>query len=192
MDMMSIEKNKTETQPPTQAERIPTALFENPSKLKIAGTALALGGLAAIGYDLQASGLTYSIPDYPRLATDSMKHPVLGYTGAAVGHVATLATAKLRRKPISTETQFKAMFAGATIANFGAEQAQSMFYAIDEYKSYFSAQHMPETVKDYVFALSGLALYRSQSKQKKFQMSRWSQFLITLKVARQKRLYRTA
>jgi hypothetical protein len=142
---------------------------ENKNLQKSVVTALGLGLMALVGHKIQTSGLTYEIPDYPRLVTDSIKHPFVGYIGAAVGHLATRLAARRSGREISQRETVGNMLAGATIANFGAEQSQSMLYAINEYKDYFSAKQTPETIKDYFFALGGLWLYKLQSlpRQKK-------------------------
>lgn len=166
IEVVPIEANIPTTSARLANPEVRESAPENKNLPKRAATALGLGVMAVIGHKIQTSGLTYEMDDGIRIFTDSFKHPVVGYAGAAAGHMATKLAARRSEREISRRETIGSIAIGATVANFGAEEAQSLFYAIDEYKNYFSVQQTPETIKDYAFALAGARIYCKQSLSK--------------------------
>jgi hypothetical protein len=121
-------------------------------------TAAALGGVAALATASDYLGMSYGLPHSAELIETSAKHPIVGYLGA-------WAAASAFRNSL-TGVRTKAAIAGATIANFATEAAQSTLVASPEYVNFLSAQNLPETGKDYVFTLAGLGLFLLNNRRK--------------------------
>lgn len=159
----SAEIIKAETAPPegmesqTIRDRAESLIYspENSSRTE---TAAALTTLAVMATLANYSGMSHQeMPEGIREVTQSLAHPVLGYAGAWAATV-------LDHNP-SGRIRGKIAFAGATIANFFTETVQSQLVSSPEYANFLAANAMPETIKDYLFALGGLGLFLYQNRQ---------------------------
>ncbi len=120
-------------------------------------TASALGGAALLATTAEYLGVTNTLPEVPKFIASSLAHPVLGYTGAWA------ATSAFGR--ISDRFRTSVAIAGATVANFVTEKTQSALIADPQYINFLSAQNLPETTKDYAFALLGAGLFILQNRR---------------------------
>jgi hypothetical protein len=121
------------------------------------GAILAVISIAA--FYTQHTGETRLLPDAIEKISESMSHPALGYIGAAVAVM--IANSKLSRQLPVIETAF----IGGTVANFATERAQDIAFRMNGYPANFlSTGQQHETIKDYAFALSGVALYALTEK----------------------------
>ncbi len=134
-------------------------LVENRNLLTKIATTVGLGVLAVVGYEAERRGITAEIPTAPKMIVDSFKHPVVGYLSAWVG-------SKLARK-FAPDYEAPIVAASATVGNFSAELGQSNTIADEEHKNFLAYSQLFETMKDYVFALGGCALFMFQNRRTK-------------------------
>lgn len=125
------------------------------------GVAAALGGLAAASKWAEYKGIDHDMIAPSRWTIDSTAHPLLGYMGA---WAASAAANMSPRRPLGL-LKGKAAFIGATAANFAVEGAQSFTVAASQYVDFWSSRNLPETAKDYAFALAGMALFMYQNRR---------------------------
>lgn len=124
--------------------------------LRQAAPDVAIGlGLGAVAYgafkgqrDSFYWGVGQHAPDMVVALANSGAHPLVGFVGAAVGYAA----AYKKRDKIRQVSAYSV----ATAANFAAEIGQEVLLYPDTGKHFYDA--LPETIKDYVFAL-GAATY---------------------------------
>lgn len=121
----------------------------NSVKTKVA-TAIGLAGLSATAYLGQRYNLTEQLPNNERAVAESLAHPFIGYIGAFAANA--ISNDKVKRAALA--------IGGATALNFGVEAAQDA--AVYNEDSFYV--NVPETVKDYIFALGGIALYEMQDR----------------------------
>jgi hypothetical protein len=115
--------------------------------------------MAAAALAAEKYGLDKELPHVAKMAVDSCAHPLLGYAGAwAANALAGSPAGKFKTKVAA---------AGTTIANFTAEASQSLLVASPQYVDFMSSRNLPETSKDYLFALGGLGLFMLQNKRQK-------------------------
>lgn len=140
--------------PTLLAEVVPAAETENNQNIRKKAVTLAiLAGLATAAFCGQRYGLNNELPSYGTEVADSFAHPVLGYVGAW----AALSLTRTFRKAQA--------IAGATAFNFATEKAQSLLLSSPGYGDFLSQQNVPETLKDYAFALGGSALFLLQNRK---------------------------
>lgn len=117
---------------------------------------IAALGLLAVAIPAQVAheyNVINDLPDGPEILAESLRHPIVGYIGAYTG--AWLATKILPH--YKSAAAFGAATMG-TIANFSAESGQEISKSRDA-TEYLAFNRLPETAKDYIFALIGTALY---------------------------------
>jgi hypothetical protein len=148
--------SKTELQIASSREQQNQELFAK--RMFTAGT---LGLLSLTTLELRRRGLTHDLPDadITKPILDSTAHPVLGYTGAWLAY-------KFSRLRGNSESSV-ALFTGSTFLNFSAEGVQSLVHSSPQTFNFLSERNLPETAKDYLFALTGLSLFLYQSRNEK-------------------------
>lgn len=131
-----------------------STLKQKGRKKRIA-TGLGLITLSVGAHFAQRYSLTNGLPDVPRATSNSLQHPVLGYFGAWIAYNGA------RNHRVLTA------FSVATAADFAAEAGQAAITDPDHDPFEFLAKSsLLESLKDYGFAISGLALYFLQNRQK--------------------------
>lgn len=110
-----------------------------------------LAGTAVAAFFAERHGWTRSWDEVPRDIANSAGHPFFGYVGAYAAALTTTAHKK------------SMAFINTTIINFAAEQTQTSLI----YPNYdpFSVPHLPETMKDYAFALGGGLLFMAMNRE---------------------------
>jgi hypothetical protein len=137
---------------PTEAVAVTPTDKDKNIRTKVV-TASVLAGLATTAFFGEKYGLNARLPEVGTEVANSCAHPIVGYMGAWV------ATKVIKRfKP-------GASLAGATVADFVAEKSQSLLLT-SPYYNFLSQQYLPETVKDYAFALGGSLLFMAQDRQR--------------------------
>ena len=132
---------------------------EKQRTLRNLGTAAALGGVAAAITVTEFLGATPDLPEVVEWTRSSSRHLVLGFLGS-------WAAASVFKKSFESMRKRTAA-AGATVANFAPEIAQSASpMAMPEYAEFWATRNLPETGKDYAFALAGLGIYMFQNRRK--------------------------
>ena len=129
-----------------------TAVSENKNLRTKIVTAGSLGVLAAAAFFGERYGYNAQLPKVGTEIANSSAHPIVGYLGAWV------ATKVVKRfKP-------GASLAGATAADFVTEKSQSLLLT-SPYYNFLSQQYLPETAKDYAFAIGGSLLFMIQDRK---------------------------
>ncbi len=121
------------------------------------GTAYGLGLIAVLAHKMQVDVDMITWPDFPREVMNSMSHPFLGYIGAAIANVI-----------FRTKSYAKRVYYGSglgTLANFGTEIAQAWWLPHTPETNFLATRNMPETMKDYVFALGGIGIFAIREKR---------------------------
>jgi hypothetical protein len=132
---------------------MPVAL--TPSVRRRTSTAAGLSILSFFAYHAQHRGWTAELPDPAQAVAESLAHPALGYIGAWIG-------VRLgNRSPL--RVQERAAVAVGTVVNFAAEAAQDVIDGTAHADGFLDPNHLPETAKDYVFALAGIGWYLKQN-----------------------------
>ncbi|MBI3494944.1 hypothetical protein HY004_03115 [Candidatus Saccharibacteria bacterium] len=145
-----------------QAENLPKpkreSLFgtETKTKLKTAAVLSATAIAATIG---EHYGVDKMLPHGLREVATSLRHPAVGFLGAFVADKVS------RSRLFKKKDNDVAMGIGATVANFATETAQGQVI-FHEYFQYLGTSKLPETTKDYVFALAGAAIYKKTMSKK--------------------------
>jgi hypothetical protein len=151
---MEVNKMPEQDAPEITRSLIPN-LTEKQRSLLIAGS---LGGVAALTTASELMGVTPNLPDSAEWIATSGKHPAVGYLGA-------LAATSVLKNPLRN-IRTKVAIAGATVANFSAEVGQVFSpWAVSEYANFWTTRNLPETGKDYAFALAGLGLFLFQNRR---------------------------
>ncbi len=123
-------------------------------------TGAAMTAMAAFSYHGERRGWIHILPaESLRDAGNSMAHPILGYAGAYVG--ALLGANRLKSFP-----RIMKAAAVATVLNFTVEYAQTRLSPRSPLNEFWAPQNQFETMKDWVFALSGTALYLWQTRSR--------------------------
>lgn len=116
-----------------------------------------LGVVAFFAHKMQVDNTMVEWPENIRDAMNSMSHPFLGYTGA------TIANALHRTKNYVTRIYYG--YGLGTLTNFGTEIAQSVLVPHSPETNFLAYRNIPETTKDYVFALGGIGLFAFREKR---------------------------
>lgn len=118
-------------------------------------TTVGLTGVAVSAYLGRRYNLIHELPDGQQAVVESMSHPVFGYVGAFVAS-GLVKSDKVKRATIAV--------GAATAINFGVEIAQdaAVYNDMNNENSFYA--NTPETIKDYSFALGGVALYALHDK----------------------------
>lgn len=149
-------------------ENTPDILDDKNKLARRVGISVGLGAVSIGAVVAQYSGVSHNILQLP-LATEvthgmeavanSLAHPAVGYLGALV---TVWAADRMKRKPNIITTAI----VGGTIANVSVETVQDIFFTglrnsgITEASSHFWEQaQWGESIKDYAFALGGVAIY---------------------------------
>lgn len=109
---------------------------------------LCLTAVCAGGLLMQKTGMTQQFPVGIKETTESLCHPALGYAGAWAG-------LKIAEKLNIAKNQVIAL--GASAINFATEGAQA-FWAGSPETHFFLKDNIPETAKDYCFAILGAGI----------------------------------
>lgn len=118
-------------------------------------TMVALGAIAGYGAYAEKLGIPSYMPGMARAAINSFQHPIVGYMGAMAGDI--LSSGRNRRQKTI------AILAGATVANFFTETAQSLVETSSPTASWATHGDIVETLKDYAFDMKfGAGLYLNQ------------------------------
>jgi hypothetical protein len=118
-------------------------------------TAISLGVLAMYA----KSGYAHDLPDGSDTVVTSLAHPVFGYMGAWAG--VTFAKSKKLTESIPRVKEIVG-FLGATACNFSAEIAQ-LSNNLSAPTNFYYPENLPETTKDYAFALLGATWFALRS-----------------------------
>lgn len=119
-------------------------------KRRLVTHGVAIGGLLCTTIffrHLQIEGVTAGWTPALRAIGESLEHPLPGYTGAAAGCVVAAA--------LDSEHEGVYELAGTTIGNFSAEIGQSILTPESPATNFIATRNLPETGKDYLFALLG-------------------------------------
>lgn len=139
-----------------EAGRGASLLRESTGWLGKLGTGLALSGMAVAAKWADAAGLAKDLPSPADWIVTSCAHPVLGFTAACV------ANAQHTKRWFERHSRWGSAYLSlrlATIVNFASEEFQRLTTHIGEYNNFLAPHNLPETAKDYLFALGGAALY---------------------------------
>lgn len=134
---------------------------ESSDSLTKVSTAIVLGGVAIASKYAEAKGLDNDMPTLAHMAVDSGAHPAVGFMGAWAADGSSRSF--IRRSAGIAKTRLALL--GATVANFGVEIGQSLSVASPDYSNFLAPQRLPETGKDYMFALAGMGLYLLQRRR---------------------------
>lgn len=129
-----------------------------------AGMALVLGTVTAVDLIyLRPRGFADRFEGTAQAGLTSIDHLGVGAMGAYAGYKYALTRDKIVGEvaPAIYERAFKYALVGATAMNFGAESGQAVFNGSPE-KFFLNRNQIPETSKDYLFALGGLAIFYGQ------------------------------
>ncbi len=122
--------------------------------------ALLLGVVAAEGFVGERVGAFHGLRGPVKAAANSISHPFIGYS---VGWAAAVAA---NRRNITRPLKSVNAFVAVTTANFMVETGQSLILDNPGHKfSFLTAPERIETIKDYAFALGGLALFTWENRK---------------------------
>lgn len=157
----------------TPLETSPDTLVDKNKLARRVGIGVGLGAVSVGAVIAQYSGASHDMLQLPlpteithgmEAVSNSLAHPAVGYLGALV---AVWAADRMKRKPNIIPTAI----VGGTIANFSVETVQDVFFTglrnsgITETSSHFWEQaQWGESIKDYAFALGGVAIYLLSEK----------------------------
>lgn len=119
-------------------------------KKRLVTHGVAIGGLLCTTFffrHLQIEGVMASWNPWLRAIGESLEHPLTGYTGGAAGCVAA--------SVLNTEHKGVYELAGATAGDLSAEIGQSILLPESPATNFIATRNLPETGKDYAFALLG-------------------------------------
>ena len=135
-----------------------------------AATLVGLGTLAAFAFSARYNGVAEATPEGLKAVLESCAHPILGYiaTWFSIEVVSAFNLRKYAKEeapdPKPRKHVVGAAFAAATLLDLTAEQGQDIVTYATDAMSW--RNNMPETAKDYIFALFGLWLFLKQNRRK--------------------------
>ena len=146
--------DEAENLPKPRSESVFSA--ETKTQLKTAAVLSVTAAAATIG---EHYGVDKMAPHGIREVATSLRHPAVGFLGAFVADRVS------RSRLFKKKDNDVAMGVGATVANFATETAQGQVL-FHEYFQYLGTGKIPETTKDYAFALAGAVIYKKTLSKK--------------------------